>query len=164
MRQITKAYIHCSASNWGNLDKISFWHKDSNFRKVKMLNGGYTYCGYHAIIYNQYPEYKHLVGYKDVVTNTDGKVVFARPYMETGAGVKNDNRYSIHFCYVGYSPTSMQHQSLLTLCADIISKFNIPLKNILGHNEYYLNAGLPEIKTCPNIYMPSFRKSLSYLI
>ncbi len=164
MRQITKLYIHCSASKWGNLSEISSWHKKRDFRKIKMSNGEYTHCGYHALIYNEFPKHKYLMGFRNVVTNTDGKVVLARPYNIQGAGVHKDNRYSIHFCYIGFTPTPMQLQSLFTLSSEVMHKFNIPIKNVFGHNEYYLNNGLPEIKTCPNIDIPAFRKSLKYFI
>lgn len=162
-RPITKVYIHCSYSSWGTLEDISGWHKDRNFREVKMVNGGTTYCGYHKVIYNGYTS-SSLVKNKKLDSFTDGQIVDARPDWEFGAGVKNDNTFSLHVCYIGYTPTPIQIVSLQAICLDWIKRYNIKVEDILGHYEHYENLNLPIIKTCPQFNIPAFREQLKHFL
>jgi len=163
VRPISKIYIHCSYSSWGDLNEISSWHKVRNFREVQMSNGETTHCGYHTIIYNPYTKYDFLKN-KKIDSNTDGQIVQARPDGEIGAGVRNDNTFSLHVCYVGFTPTPMQLMSLTSVCLDWIKLYNIKIDSVLGHYEYYENAGLPVIKTCPQIQMDGFRSMLRHYV
>lgn len=156
MINFSKIYIHCSASSWGNVEVIRKWHLERGFQDI----------GYHFVVTNQFPEYKDFFDFKtsrDFSFNsfTDGQVHDGRPLGIQGAHVKDDNAYSIGICYIGFSPTPAQYNSLLWLCQDLMKRYPlITIDSILGHYEYYTNRGLDAEKTCPNFNMEGFRNIL----
>ena len=160
MRDIKTIIIHCSASTWGSFEIIDSWHKERNFTKVySHLYSRDIYCGYHYVVMNQFS-----TSTKNVFSPIDGKVVEARPLSEKGCHISGMNTNSIGVCYIGFSPTPMQLQSLLYLVRVLVLKFNVKVLDVIGHYECYSRLGQPRLKTCPNFDMEAFRNSLSMLI
>mgnify|MGYP001608251400 CR=1 FL=1 len=153
MRKIERIYIHCSASDWGEVKEIGRWH----------LERGFLTIGYHFVITNPFPCYWNL---KDDMPNEtyDGKIWKGRNIETMGAHVKNDNANSIGICLVGTGFfTKLQLESARDLCILLAESFGIPLgTGILGHYEYWLNLKPPQIpqKSCPNLRMNEFRGML----
>jgi len=148
MRKISKIYIHCSASKWADVKVIRQWHtKDRGWRDV----------GYHFVICNGYPTYST---YKKGLFQKefDGKIQEGRPLSQIGCHVRGDNRNSIGICLIGnehFTPT--QFLSLASLVAKLLKQFDIKIKNVLGHRDFWtLKAKKPK-KTCPNFSMVEFR-------
>ncbi|HHW03426.1 MAG TPA: S8 family serine peptidase [Thermoanaerobacterales bacterium] len=131
--------IHHSATKEGDAETFRKYHMSKGWRDI----------GYHYVINNG--TYK-----------PDGMVEKGRPESEEGAHCTEQqmNFRSIGICLVGdfdqSRPTAKQMESLISLCKDIMARYNIPVKNVIGHRE----AGAP--KTCPgkNFDMNAFRKML----
>lgn len=156
MRDIKTIVIHCSASTWGSFEIIDSWHKKRDFTKVySQTYGRDIYCGYHYIVMNQFS-----TSTKNTSSPIDGKVVEARPLSQRGCHVSGMNTGSIGICYIGFSPTPMQLQSLLCLVRVLVLKFNVRLLDVIGHYECYSRLGQTVVKTCPNFDMESFRNML----
>jgi hypothetical protein len=170
MRAIDRIYIHCSYSEYGNVNLIRSWHTSppNNWKDI----------GYHFIVYNQFTDYDQFVSRvqaealsddKDTLkkrlysSNTDGRVVTGRLIEEVGAHVGGDNATSVGICYVGITPTAAQFNSLLVLCVDLMTEYHISPDAVFGHYEYYLRNNMPMEKTCPNFDMENFRKMLKRL-
>ncbi|MFZ5559683.1 MAG: peptidoglycan recognition family protein, partial [Patescibacteria group bacterium] len=117
--------------------------------------------GYHFLITNQFPFYADLKENKPKL-DWDGKIQIGRPMEKIGAGVKDDNKTSLHICLVGEKYfTEKQLQNASQLCLYLALKFGLSLgTDILGHYEYWTSKGLEALKSCPNIRMPDFRKML----
>ena len=140
--------IHCSDSDFGDVDLIKKWHIDGN---------GWKDIGYNAVILNGKPK-KSTEYYKE----KDGMIEIGRglnlndtiePF-EVGAHVKGFNSRSLGICLIGKKFFSeKQFETLLDLCRTFL-KINPAIK-IVGHYE------LDNKKTCPNIDMVFFRKRLS---
>ncbi len=160
MRSLTKIYIHCSYSKWATFDAIDSWHKDAHFGAVysDILKRD-IFFGYHYLILNQFTDSKS-VSDRYFRSYTDGKVIPGRYVSQAGCHVKGDNTNSIGICYAGVTPTPMQIESMLRLCASLCREHSIPVKNVFGHYEVYLRKGEKPLKTCPNFYMPVFRAEL----
>jgi N-acetylmuramoyl-L-alanine amidase len=131
MRNIKHIVIHCSATREGRdytIDQIRGWHLDRGWRDI----------GYHALIYR------------------NGEVHQGRKDEEIGAGVKGNNKHSIHICYVGgvesekrngkWIPkdtrTQEQKEALIDLCH--YYKNLHPQAKILGHKDF-----IGVTKSCP---------------
>lgn len=158
MRKIDTIVIHCSVSKFGSFEIFDSWHKARNFTKFQR-NGVDCYCGYHYIVMNSYPT-ASSTRTRDISSITDGQVITARPLSSKGCHVSGMNANSIGICYVGFSPTPMQLQSLLYLCRALMLKFNVMLADVIGHYECYDRLGQDRKKTCPNFEMGSFRNIL----
>lgn len=103
------------------------------------------------------------IGYHYLIGNTrpftkDGKLYFGRPENMHGAHAQGYNYNSIGICLIGNFdkkfPSEKQMNTLVTLIREKIWQYNIPVKNVLGHNE------LPDIKkSCPgsNVNMDETR-------
>lgn len=173
-RLIERIYIHCSYSEWGSFGDIDMWHKDRGFGPVYSPHHKRDIaCGYHYVIHNQFtqfPQFKaHAEGVADGVklsdtlysTNTDGEIIPARPLEAIGSHVKGDNSNSVGIVYVGIKPTTLQMQAILSLCLNLCEEHNLESNAVLGHYEWYVNAGKPVKKTCPNFCMETFRRYIS---
>lgn len=130
--------IHHSATKLGDAE---------TFRRYHVQVNGWKDIGYHYVINNG--TYK-----------PDGFIEKGRDEKEVGAHAVGYNDKSIGICLVGNfdedKPTQKQMQALTQLCKDIMQRYNIPAKNVLGHRE----TGAK--KTCPgkNFCMDSLRKML----
>jgi len=118
-RNVVEIIIHCTATKPSvpvSMDDIANWHKDRKFNGI----------GYHYVI------------------DTDGKVMRGRPESEIGAHCEGHNARSIGIAYIGGcdnitgkpsdTRTVRQKQSILMLCLDIISRYDI--KTIESHSTY----------------------------
>jgi len=138
-RIIDTIIIHCSDSNFGNVEVIKEWH----------LKRGFENIGYHFVINNSYPDY---ASYKEGKPKfeCDGYIETGRNIKEKGAHVKNHNSRSVGICLIGKREfTGKQKESLKYLVRFLRSIYKI--NEIKGHCEY--NKG----KTCPNIDMDYLR-------
>lgn len=103
------------------------------------------------------------IGYHYLIGNTrpftkDGKLYLGRPENMHGAHAQGYNFNSIGICLIGNFdnklPSEKQMNTLIGLIREKTCKYNIPVENILGHNE------LPNVKkSCPgsNIDMYEIR-------
>lgn len=130
MREISKLYIHCTASNNQSHDDVSVirsWHLKRKFKDV----------GYHFFI------------------KKNGTIQLGRPIGIIGSHAKGHNTGSIGICYHGLGgPTPEQEKTLIDLSKMLMEIFDIKPYNVLGH--YEVNS----TKTCPDIDMDRFRERL----
>jgi len=146
MREIKYFIIHCSASEWGDVDIIREWHLERGFNDI----------GYHFVILNGFRTYESYVDSKRV-KEENGLLEKGRDVVKVGAHVLNMNSNSIGICLIGNKTfTSNQYRTLFQLLKKLKTQFNIPVQNILGH--YECPTGKAQGKTCPNIYMNGLRK------
>lgn len=151
-RSINEIILHCSATPEGKdftVEDIRKWHKQR----------GFTDIGYHFVIYR------------------DGSVNTGRDINIIGAHATGHNANSIGICYIGGldkdgktpkdTRTKEQKQSMLKLVKELISKYNIPVKNVIGHRDTSkdLNGdGIISpnewIKACPSFEVGELRKEL----
>jgi len=131
MREINKIIIHCSDSEWGDSVVIDEWHRGRGWDEI----------GYHFVILNG-----HRHTSKNYDENSDGVVEEGRALEKTGAHCYGHNRDSIGICLVGKSKfTARQlYEALPLLLGELMSKYNIGVDNIYGHNDFNKS------KTCPN--------------
>lgn len=121
-RQWKYIVIHHSATPGGNAAKFDKEHKAK----------GWDELGYHFVIDNG-------------LGGPDGRVEVGPrwPKQKWGAHAKTpDNRYNelgIGICFVGNfehgKPTSRQMQSAAKLVAYLMQTYNIPAKNVIGHDD-----------------------------
>jgi hypothetical protein len=149
MAAIKNIFLHCSASDWGDVLVINDWHK----------RRGWPGIGYHFVVLNSR------------VTNTsvwdilDGMVqpghyldadTILRPN-EIGYHVEGRNHDSIGVCLIGTTQfTTRQLLSAHDLMLDLLKRFDLQISDVLGHYEDPNTS-----KTCPNIPMPWFRTFLA---
>lgn len=153
-RKIEKIYIHCSAGKWGNENVINVWHRLRKFLTV--VDGYHLSTGYHHIIGNGTP-YSNMqyIGY------LDGEIETARAFSNQGAGVKSDNRNTIHICLIGEPGqfSKAQIRKLYKILAWHVER-GVDVENIWGHYEYWTKQGRDPLKRCPGIDMDQFRLDL----
>ena len=113
--------VHCAYTKPSmdiGVKEIRDWHVNGN---------GWADAGYHGII------------------RRDGTIEDGRPYNVQGAHVRGHNANNIGICLIGgmsedekpednFTPEQMA--SLRNLIEDLMEKFNIPLENVKGHNEW----------------------------
>lgn len=151
-RYINEIVLHCSATAEGKdftVEDIRRWHKQRGFSDI----------GYHFVIYR------------------DGSIHTGRDINIIGAHATGHNANSIGICYIGGvasdgktpkdTRTKEQKQSMLKLVKELISKYNIPVKNVIGHRDTSkdLNGdGIISpnewIKACPSFEVGELRKEL----
>ena len=155
MRDIKNIIVHCSDSIYGDTTIIRKWHTEPprNWRDI----------AYHFVI---------LSGNIDTDTDMDfsflnGSIETARPLnddgflddIEVGAHTLGYNENSIGICLIGINKfTPEQFLSLRSICKELMQKWNLTRRDILGH--YETESGKKEGKTCPNFDMVMFRQSL----
>jgi len=97
---------------------------------------GWEDIGYHYLIGNVRPFTKN------------GKLYFGRSENLEGAHASGHNKDSLGICLIGnfdkISPNEKQFETLFSFLEQKIKQHNIPLENIIGHNELQ-NV----IKSCP---------------
>ncbi len=129
-REIRKIIIHCSASDFGDVQTIRVWHRLRGFSDI----------GYHFVILNG--RRQPFGGYRK---DDDGFVELGRPWWRVGAHCKGHNRDSIGICLVGNpgfvaAPerwfTSGQLASLRRLVAQLLSEFRLSPNDVFGHNDF----------------------------
>lgn len=134
MRRWKNIIVHHSASGWGSALFIDQWHK----------RRGWLGIGYHFVILNGYTNsadlkskrrFDGLIGSVECGRTLDGDLWVDNE--EIGAHALGFNKDSIGVCLIHnsepYHPT-MVH-SLMSLCARLMRRYNIPASNILGHSE-----------------------------
>lgn len=148
MRKIKRIIIHCSASDWGNVEAIRDWHVNGN---------GWSDIGYNAIITNGIlkhgDEYDH---------EADGRLFEGRGLdldcvidsSESGAHTRGLNNESIGICMIGDKKfTLKQFTTLYHFCK--MWQAIVPGIEIKGH--YHFST-----KTCPNFNVEMFDHLLSH--
>jgi N-acetyl-anhydromuramyl-L-alanine amidase AmpD len=132
IKQIKKIIVHCSDSEFGNVDLIDQWHRER----------GFASCGYHYVILNGFIRKNAPYDPK-----LDGLVEFGRPLHEIGAHVKGHNTDSIGICLIGKHLFSGKQllEALPDLITNLCVGFKFTFKNIFCHRDF--DPG----KTCPNI-------------
>lgn len=147
-RKINKIIIHCSASEYGDADLIDMWHKERGWKGI----------GYHYVILN---EYRTSYSYDKNMGSVEslGVVEKGRLDDKIGAHVRGMNRDSIGICLIGNKDFHEKQILLLKdLCRRLIIRHHLTYKDVMGH--YECPTGKAQGKTCPNIDMDDFRKSL----
>ena len=137
MRRINYIVIHHTGSKWGCAEEIIHWHTDP-----KPKGNGWSKPGYHYMINNGYPNYRSFYrrqkakGWDGKIENCDHGLV---PPEQTSNGVLGFNSKAINICLTGNfdeaQPTEAQLNALEVLCLTLIKKYNIELKNVMGHRE-----------------------------
>lgn len=102
-----------------------------------------------------------LIGYHNVIRR-DGTIEDGRPYDVQGAHVGGHNANNIGICLVGGMKedkkepednfTPNQFASLTILLNDLMEKFDIPLENVKGHNDWSGH----ESRGCPAFDLHAF--------
>jgi len=137
--------IHCTDSQWGEIEEIRRWHKLRGFDDI----------GYHYLICNRYPEYaNHKNERPDPLW--DGKVQEGRAEEIAGAHTTGHNAHSLGVALVGTNRfTSAQFESLYCLLRNLMRKHRLGVEDIYGHYEFC------PTKSCPNLGMDGFRRDLA---
>ncbi|PID26851.1 MAG: N-acetylmuramoyl-L-alanine amidase [Candidatus Cloacimonadota bacterium] len=147
MREINEIVIHCSATEYGNVEIFRDWHVNEN---------GWDDIGYHYVILNSYQCRDDYVNKKPNY-GMDGVLEIGRDIEISGAHVKGHNKNSIGICLVGdRSFTSSQFRTLKTLVSTLKSIYKDA--KIKGHCEY--DTAIAQGKTCPNINPDYLRELL----
>lgn len=143
MRKITRIFIHCSDSYFGDASAIDAWHKQK----------GWNGIGYHFVVLNGVRRAADLGEPNNPLD--DGLVEKGRSLTQVGAHVEGHNQDSIGICLIGKKHfTDMQIAETISLVKKLQAQFTIPVKNVQGHYE------VDKKKTCPNIPMDWFRGKL----
>jgi hypothetical protein len=142
MRSINALIVHCSASEFGNVELIRQWHLERGFRDI----------GYHYVILYGFPDADHWRK-KEPPGEYDGRLETGRPLAEVGAHVEGHNADTVGVCLVGDKQFSPKQLGALKSLADYLLK-EYPKMKILGHYE------LDPKKTCPNLDMEWLRKTM----
>ena len=129
--------IHCSDSTFGNAQLIEDWHKER----------GWSDIGYHFVILNGKFENN------SELRVMDGMIEAGRDMDRAGAHARGYNNW-LGICLIGVDKfTDKQFDSLHKLILELMAKYHIPLKNIIGHYQCKNNGG----KTCPNFDVDQFK-------
>lgn len=140
LSNINKIIIHCSMSEFGNVNLINEWHKDR----------GWDGCGYHYVITNG-----RLAAYDDYDINKDGLIQEGRSLSVVGAHCRGHNHDSIGICLIG--KRHFTGKQLLGALPDLIimlGHFGITTKDVYGHCDF-------SAKTCPNID-PKYLRNMAF--
>src|SRR5690625_5099785 len=134
--QIKKIARHHSATDSGNAESFASYHTNTL---------GWSTSGYHEVILRDGTAQK---AYDDnVITN--------------GVGGHNTGTYNI--CVVGNSNfTSAQEKAFEERAKAAMSRFNLKVSDVLGHNEFADTGNYRHsTNTCPGISMNAVRNKLS---
>lgn len=130
---IKKIIIHCSNSEFGDVNEIDRWHRERGFSKI----------GYHFVITNG-----RLTPGGPYQAQDDGLIQFGRPITEQGAHCRGHNKDSIGVCLIGnHHFTGAQ---ILHALPDILAGF-MALPNITGPAAIFGHSDFNRKKPCPNI-------------
>lgn len=158
MKKWKNIIIHHSASEWGSAKEINKWHIARGFKEI-----GYSFVILNGIL--TYDDYKNNRIFESMIGQIEvgrylnlNEIVDAN---EQGAHAYGYNDDSIGICLIHnekpYEPEMIN--SLHKIVLDLMNKFNIDVKNILGH--YEVESDKPY---CPSIDMNKFRFGLKMLI
>jgi len=144
MRKITFISVHTSDSVYGSATAIRAWHKQRGWNDI----------GYHFVILNG------LIKHDLYFQSMNGSIEYGRPIEFIPASIKGHNEGQIAICLVGKGGkyTVKQMESLTSLLAELLKKYNLRVKDIKGH--YELNKN----KTCPDIDMNKLRAYMEVLV
>ncbi len=144
MRKIKKIYLHCSDSLYGCAVLINNWHKANGWEGRKSgVSCGYHFIGLNGCSYSS----------KTYLPFLDGMVEVGRPVYEVGAHVRNHNRDSIGYCFIG-KPGKVTIRQLTTsriVIAQLLRNHKLAPEDVIGHSE------VDTTKTCPGLNMNLFR-------
>lgn len=133
MRKIDSIIVHCSASDFGNVEIIDGWHKEN----------GWDCIGYHVVICN------------GTSGTEDGEIQYGRDISEVGAHCYGKNKRSIGICMIGNELDDFTNQQLINLskiCIEYMEKYNLTTSDIYGHYEF------DPCKTCPGMDADMIRR------
>ena len=137
--------IHCSDSVFGDSLIIDSWHKERGFTEV----------GYHFVITNGK---KHKQD--SYLRSTDGAVQSARSLFKIGSHARSYNYDYIGICLVGVDEfTECQMESLQMLVKELMAKYEIKEKSVIGHYQCTTANG----KTCPNFDVDDWKQAVFLL-
>lgn len=130
MRTINKIIVHCSDSEFGDVELLDDWHR----------RRGWDGIGYHHVILNG-----RLTYFARYRPDNDGTLQVGRPIGKIGAHCRGHNQDSIGVCLIGSHHFSQkQFFALEGLIIELQIRFGVPIDGVRGHNEF--NGR----KTCPN--------------
>jgi N-acetylmuramoyl-L-alanine amidase len=154
MQKIEYIFNHHSASDWGDAAEIDKWHKEKGWKGI----------GYHYVVLNGYISYQdlknHQISQYDIGKVEKGRALDSTPWLEAdevGAHVYGYNKNSIGVCAIHRAGKYYPEQlfAMVSLNAVLVMWFEIPVKNILGHNEVELSK-----PSCPGLNMDDFRSNV----
>ena len=142
MRTIKKVIVHCSDSDFGNMEIIRQWH----------LENGWSDIGYHYVILNGVPEKD-----KSYHIERDGEIQVGRDVTRSGAHCKGHNHSSVGICLIGRNHFSAVQlfKSLPMLLILLMNTFSLGLNDIYGHYQF------DQSKTCPNLPIEDIKSMVS---
>lgn len=167
--KISSIIIHCSDSAFGCTNLIRKWHLEKGWKDI----------GYHYVILNGCPVASVNKGSGDPYHRAlDGSIEIGRPLdddndielEEVGSHTLGYNASSVGICLIGQrmNGISLHHEAmgftgrqifqLTNLVSELVTRYGIPVDNVLGHCE--TESGKEQGKTCPNFDMPWFRESI----
>jgi len=151
MRKINRIIIHCSDSNWGDVEEIRRWHTATPPR-----GRGWIDIGYHFVILNGYSHYLDW-STKNFNEKMDGVTETGRNISVMGSHATGYNEDSIGICLVGVkSFTPNQFIMLKSLVLELMQRYLVSVDNVIGHYECITAHG----KTCPNFDVNKLREEL----
>lgn len=132
MREIDSIIVHCSASEFGDVNIIDQWHKER----------GWDGVGYHMVITNGVIRSGDLYRHEH-----DGLMQSGRDIEKPGAHCRGHNRNSVGICLIGKNHFSAKqlYEALPNALHYYMREYGIDENQIFGHRDF--NAR----KTCPNI-------------
>lgn len=150
MRPISRIFLHCSDSAFGDSELIESWHQER-------FSAGPTsgrHIGYHYVILNGRRRRADEFAAED-----DGVVEAGRPAYEKGAHVAGANFDSLGVCLVGKSGlyTVAQLRAAIHLVRSLIEVHGLSWSSVFGH---YQHPGSG--KTCPDFQIEHFRSLLRH--
>lgn len=142
---INSIMLHCSDSEFGNVDIIDEWHRQR----------GWSEIGYHYVITNGI-----LKSGEKYLSFNDGLIQEGRNINKAGAHCKGHNTGSVGICLIGrHTFTAKQlYESLPELLRVLMFDHEISLDQVYGHFEF------SRYKTCPNISKAIIRKIAEYSV
>lgn len=143
--------IHCSESNWGDVDVIRGWHT-----KEPPKGNGWRDIGYNGVILNGFSGYKDLYNKNVDGMFQEGRALDFDTYIdseEKAAHTLGYNKDSIGVCLIGKKEfTINQFLTLFYFCKMFLAIS--PDIEIKGHYQMSTARG----KTCPNFDVDAFIK------
>lgn len=131
LTDINKIIIHCSDSEFGDVELIDTWHKER----------GWDGCGYHFVVTNGVIRHGDKYDIKK-----DGLIQKGRGLATIGAHCRGHNRDSVGICLIGkHHFTGRQLLESLPNLLIMLRDLGIGREDVYGHCEF------SKYKTCPNI-------------
>ena len=132
MREIDKIIVHCSDSDFGDMELIDQWHKERGWDGV-----GYHFVITNGVIWHRSP----------YLSEHDGLVQTGRDIEKPGAHCRGQNKDSIGICLIGkhHFTAKQLYVALPIILHYYMREYGIDEKQIFGHRDFN------KAKTCPNI-------------